>query len=576
MSSSISKDKAKDANIKPVMIVNEWVESKKGWVYERKRHLLFSKQMIPRWMVLYSKPLPSIALYEQRSDAKPPYTPICHYNVTEIQATLVDKRGAGLESARPSRSSSISSTTDFKSSKSILGEKLKEFVVPLSKSSSKSYIQLQSKNSSQKTLLLGVDSEREALEWIQKIEEERLVYQQSLFRVEKVDDEANKEAELELLRLRQKELTMNGKVIVRGELMEKLAKYSQGASAKEGVELESLLGDINLSGTVQAVEAFWNESWNYEYLKSLALKRQGKSGATLDMEKAKAEFSTFVSQKVMEIVDSYHKYTRIPNKSTFGPIQIEFIANYDSHEETFRDAEQALKNEFVAQAYVNSQNKIPLLSALMTLVEYKGFQMLGYFALPLDETNCIYDLGQGCVQENSKQLVEQLAKELYLGAPYSMNEEDVHYLHPTVQLHRVSVDDGDVYPGTFISNLHLLLPRWIQGEGEESPVKERRIRPELLQRYKAQLGCDDLCYEKTVQIVEFLHGKVLEELLVDLESLEELPTSSLTWTKLLHSRGINCCLLGKTKLVIARCHCQKMQASPYQGAISDRNDSASC
>ena len=528
-------------------IVNEWIDSKKGWVYERKRHLLFAKQMIPRWMVLYTKPLPSIALYEQRSDAKPPYTPIIHYNLTEIQATLVDKKGAGLESARPSRSPSISSIADFKNSRSILGEKLKDFVTPIGKPTAKSYIQLQN-NNNQKAFILGVESEREALEWIQKIDEERLAYQQSLFRVETVDDAASKEAELELQRLRQKEFSFEGRVIVKGEVMERLSKLSQVSTAKEGAELESLLGDMNLNGSPNTGEVFWNESWNYEYLKAMALKRQGKDhlGPQLDMERAKAEFTAFVIQKVIEIVDSYHKYTRIPNKSTFGPIQIEFIANYDSQEDAaFGEAEQALKNEFVAQAYVNSQNKLPLLSALMTLVEYKGFQMLGYFALPLDETNCIYDASQGLSLDNSKQLVEQLGKVLNLGTPYSMDDGELHYLHPTVQLHRVSADDGEVYPGTFISNLHLLLPKWIQGEGsEDAQVKERRVRPELLEKYKAQLGCDDLCYEKTAQIVEFLHERVLEELLSDLESLAELPTNSLAWTKLLHSRGINCCLLG--------------------------------
>lgn len=559
-------------NPKPQIVVNEWVESKKGWVYERKRHLIFAKQMIPRWMVLYTKPLPSIALYEQRSDAKPPYTPLGHYNVTEIIVSLVDKKGAGLESVRPSRSPSISSISDVKNisdvkSKSVLGEKLKELV---SKSSPKSYLQICSKSGNQKALLLGVDSESDALDWIQKIEEERLAYQQSLFRVENVDDSANKEAEMELLRLRQKELSLNGKLVVRGEIMEKLTLHV--ASAKDGAELESLLGEMNLNGNNGAREAFWNEAWNYDYLKALALKRQGKTGAAdLDMERVKAEFTAFVVQKVTEIVDSYHKYTRIPSKSTFGPIQIEFIANYDSHEETFQEAEQALKNEIVAQAYVNSQNKVPLLTALMTLVEYKGFQMLGYFALPLDESNCVYDVVAQVKDNNARQLVEQLAKELYLGAPYSMSEGDMHYLHPTVQLHRVSVDDGEVYPGTFISNLHLLLPKYVQGgEGEKDVVaRDRRIRPELLQRFKAQLGCDDLCYEKTAQIVDYLHGRVLEELLSDLESLEELPTSSLAWTRLLHSRGINCCLLGKTKILIIRRNCEKVQTTSYQGAAGD-------
>ena len=535
-------------------VTSEWVESKKGWVYEKKRHLIFSKQLVPRWMVLYSKPVPALALYEQRSDARPPYAPYMHHNITEIELSLVDGNNSGIETNRPSRSPSVVA---------ISRAKIKDIIASANSSNNaskkdnkdgnggKGYMQIIQKGSGQKIISLLVDTTKEALEWINKFEEERLTYHQSLFKVEPpIDDQKEKEAEKALQRIREKDLiaTGSGRVLIKGEVME---KFLSGAGSP--TEVESLLGDMHITD-----DAVWNEAWNYDYLKALSLKRQSgkkeeKLGYEIDMQRAKSEFNAFVVKKVVEIVDTYHKYNKVPLRSSFGPIQIEFIANYDYGIEdyssvvskggggggdTIRDAEIALKNEFLAQAYINHQNQVPLLSALMTLVEYKGFQLLGYFTLPLDDSNLISD----------KSLLENLAKELYLGIPYntSTSGADRGFLHPSVQLNNVSSDIGEVYPGIFISNLNCILPKWIQTDSSssEDSGRERRIRPELLQRYKQQLACDDLCFEKTIHAVEFLQSHVIDEFVRELEALEELPTDSESWTSALHSRGINCCLLG--------------------------------
>lgn len=63
---------------------SEWVEVKKDWVYQRKKTFVF-KSWNPRYMVLYSKPCPALALYEQRSDSFAPYAPTMHL---ELSANL--------------------------------------------------------------------------------------------------------------------------------------------------------------------------------------------------------------------------------------------------------------------------------------------------------------------------------------------------------------------------------------------------------------------------------------------------------------------------------------------------------
>lgn len=60
---------------------NDWVEVKKDWVYQRKKNFIF-KSWNPRYMVLYSKPCPALALYEQRSDSVAPYAPVMHLELT--------------------------------------------------------------------------------------------------------------------------------------------------------------------------------------------------------------------------------------------------------------------------------------------------------------------------------------------------------------------------------------------------------------------------------------------------------------------------------------------------------------
>lgn len=60
---------------------NDWIELKKDWIYQRKKTFIF-KSWNPRYMVLYSKPCPALALYEQRSDSFAPYAPILHLELS--------------------------------------------------------------------------------------------------------------------------------------------------------------------------------------------------------------------------------------------------------------------------------------------------------------------------------------------------------------------------------------------------------------------------------------------------------------------------------------------------------------
>lgn len=59
----------------------EWIALKSGWLYERKPGILLNGKWEPRWVVLYGEPVPAIGIYEQRSDATPPYAPLKHVDL---------------------------------------------------------------------------------------------------------------------------------------------------------------------------------------------------------------------------------------------------------------------------------------------------------------------------------------------------------------------------------------------------------------------------------------------------------------------------------------------------------------
>lgn len=76
-------------------MISDWVELKKDWVYQRKKTFVF-KSWNPRYMVLYSKPCPALALYEQRSDSVPPYAPILHLELSaNLHIETYGKSGQG-------------------------------------------------------------------------------------------------------------------------------------------------------------------------------------------------------------------------------------------------------------------------------------------------------------------------------------------------------------------------------------------------------------------------------------------------------------------------------------------------
>lgn len=95
----------------------EWSAVKSGWLFERKGWWSLGRKWTPRYVVLYDEPVPALGIYEQRSDASPPYAPLRHLDLLPDTQTLspgekrdkTDNRSGNPDdqSAMPSRRGSI-------------------------------------------------------------------------------------------------------------------------------------------------------------------------------------------------------------------------------------------------------------------------------------------------------------------------------------------------------------------------------------------------------------------------------------------------------------------------------------
>lgn len=72
----------------------EWSAVKSGWLFERKGWWNLGRKWAPRYVVLYDEPVPALGIYEQRSDASPPYAPLRHLDLLPDTQALAagDKR----------------------------------------------------------------------------------------------------------------------------------------------------------------------------------------------------------------------------------------------------------------------------------------------------------------------------------------------------------------------------------------------------------------------------------------------------------------------------------------------------
>ena len=120
-------------------------------------------------------------------------------------------------------------------------------------------------------------------------------------------------------------------------------------------------------------------------------------------------------------------------------------------------------------------------------------------------------------------------------------------LPASVELHQLPRSVAGYPKGPYVLNLSQIPPAWpLSNPDDPLLCGLYRFRPEFISScYQGPLSAGDFNADKSAAAHKFLLEEHLPAVLDELESLEEMPVDSAEWTQYLHSKGINCVLMGR-------------------------------
>jgi hypothetical protein len=560
----------------------EWTEIKKGWSYQRKRSLFISTQWNPRWLVLYSKPLPALAVYEQKSDARLPYTPLLHLDLNSIK--IEERANGGLNTAKSlvnSRCNSVSENERVSLADKLISridnvkQQLKGSKKP-SKQALEDHMMIVQKDSGEKWTF-GFESLEERSEWIRTIQEQQaqIALVRQLEGME-LSESASPDSRRESLAGQSSSTTSGLQAYGVTVLSEHSMQALLSSAPPEFTDLASQdpqLSRININESEKPNGKFDDLNQIYQILLSERRGRQNRGNKDaervndLSLLKVIGSFNQLIAKKVQEHIDQYHHEPNALDGLLFdhnnGLVQVELVAVYEDglHEREVAFANSVVRHELHSLQMVNEQREVPVYTTLMSVLEYKGFRVLAYWALPLSADTLMLREVEGdpaIVTDPALSVCRALAEHFgfMIDYPNRINGRPT-CLHTGLEVHAIDSDlvtlTGEqaararLLPrGFYLTAMSDMLPQYSLDLSDPVP---KRLRPEYFKSY-----CSDNCQtlpnadnypEKTAAALKYLLGPVIESLLKDLESLKILPVDSIEWTNIIHSRGINISLLGE-------------------------------
>lgn len=263
------------------------------------------------------------------------------------------------------------------------------------------------------------------------------------------------------------------------------------------------------------------------------------------------KFHTIVAEKAIPILDKLHCHSShqpfnnledglvlYEEKST--GLCIQFIADYMM---TYTDAGQDvdvlveaaskwLHQEMLAIRWINQQTGGAIHGSLIAIIGYKGFRVMGHVQM-LPSSFPAWDLEAGIYDNELHEELQAASLLMNTQNNYSWNLSDgrliQNFLHPHIKARKI----GNKY---HLHNLHDLIHQWPESGGS--------FRPEFLQSFPQTIAQGVLPTERSHQLLRLLINQKIDELLEKLASLELIPLDSREWTRVFHSFGINCSLLG--------------------------------
>lgn len=325
--------------------------------------------------------------------------------------------------------------------------------------------------------------------------------------------------------------------------------------------------------------------WNMNYQSLLERKVfnvEEQIQKDLDIMKLSYQFKETSLNHIHNYIDNYHLSASgedselgfaLKNENESEDVQLlfskdgiafSFVCNYARNDDETIIA--ALKNSSSELRAVNSVTDIifkegpfmGLHTALMALVDYKGFRMIAL--AEMQEVNVVYDLLDSPVKENGGAVdrLQQLGLALAL-KPHALQVEDERratcYMSANTVVHLDQSTDW-----YYLSDLQQTFPADFSGkkDGREAPNMIFRLRPELLQRYKRGVasdaftlnsGASDLEREANdvdaINAAVYLREVAIPQFAQDLDNLIYRPVDSKSLTEYAHANGINMRHLGR-------------------------------
>lgn len=512
---------------------SETREIKSGWLWERKggaasiipMMLAKSNKKLwsPRWVVLYDgEDDLSIGVYEQRSDAQPPCTPLKHYNLPT--STTQAWSGSGGKKPSSSRNStsdwiknkfstaSMASINSNDDSHLILTDSIANLALengPVTIKEKKGTIfQIQISSSLRLTFATGSTIERDS--WLTALKvalgnREVSIRDNHLSPVLALPNSPlmQKIAESQETMIIQKDspkerkisivnavdgFQVNGFGIWTADQIQKIKNFNHlSPTALEGEE-EERLGELN-------------QRYQTAIRNSTMTTGTERIRCQSEIRRLVGKFNNAVHHRMTRLVDNFHTNKPLtqlypygsceqkgPNRWEWGDLSLTLIANYslDMSENEILEAGHAfLRQEMNACRWIQSINhssSFPIHTPLMTVIDYKGFRALGMMKLPLDIKGSRLDEHSSWIREPTDSYHFDEINNAILSLPNRLGLQKIPgkdgwegVLPEGVEVYHFS-QSSQTPKGLYLTNLQGLIPSWpSESQGMEASDLQKGI-----------------------------------------------------------------------------------------------------
>ncbi|KAI9205234.1 clustered mitochondria-domain-containing protein [Polychytrium aggregatum] len=337
------------------------------------------------------------------------------------------------------------------------------------------------------------------------------------------------------------------------------------------------------------------ENWNDKYQRLLSLfPDDTESRLKLDLQIVEmvGNFQETAKTHACRIIDEYHTRSRTSTEYIHGPrgeltvyhegVVYQFACNYD--EASPEEIDEALCRTSAELRGINAvnQSRARISTALMTIVDYKGFRIVAFADMGLDErVTLVHSIGSRCpkIDERVAEPLSAVARFANLKT-HVVNVDDerrisVHgsasmeahadktgrHLY-AVNLHELfPMDFGDSAEGSVGPKGGSLAPSSVSnGELNTAvarPDSKKRFRPEFVKAYQAELASDALTEKsgsgrrerevndgEALRAAKYLRENWVPAFVRKLDELEVRPIDSHMLVTEMHRYGVNVRYLG--------------------------------